>query len=88
MKAGFMPLLGLCVMLPITGHADTAWPTPEIAQIEALDVPDTVAYAMRGEVGDSGQSVGLGVACAAVLSSCESTDPVSSTGQAPVRHCP
>ena len=88
MKAGFMPLLGLCVMLPITGHADTAWPTPEITQIEALAVPDTVAYAMRGEVGDSGQSVGLGVACAAVLSSCESTDPVSSTGQAPVRHCP
>ena len=50
MKAGFVLLLGLCVMLPITGHADTTWPAPEIARIEALDVPDTVAYAMRGEV--------------------------------------
>ena len=64
MKAGFVLLLGLHVMLPITGHADTAWPTPEITRIEALDVPDTVTYVMRGEVGDSGQYVGPGVACA------------------------
>ena len=64
MKAGFVLLLGLHVMLPITGHADTKWPTPEITQIEALDVPDTVTYVMRGEVGDSGQYVGLGVVCA------------------------
>ena len=53
MKAGFVLLLGLHVMLPITGHADTKWPTPEITRIEALDVPDTVTYVMRGEVGDS-----------------------------------
>ena len=64
MKAEFVLLLGLHVMLPITGHADTTWPTPEITRIEALDVPDTVTYVMRGEVGDSGQYVGLGVVCA------------------------
>ncbi len=64
MKAGFVLLLGLHVMLPITGCADTTWPTPEITEIEALDVPGTITYVMRGEVGDSGQYVGLGVVCA------------------------
>ena len=64
MKAGFVLLLGLHVMLPVTGCADTTSPTPEITQIEALDVSGTITYAMRGEVGDSGQYVGLGVVCA------------------------
>ena len=64
MKAGFVLLLGLHVMLPITGCGDTTWPTPEITEIEALDVPGTITYVMREEVGDSGQYVGLGVVCA------------------------
>ena len=39
-------------------------PTPEISQITALDMKDTVAYAMRGALGTSGEYVGLAVLCA------------------------
>ena len=40
------------------------WPTPEISQITALNMKDTVAYAMRGALGTSGEYVGLAVLCA------------------------
>ncbi len=44
-------------------HAEPTWPTPEITQIDALDAPHAVAYAMRGELGDSGAYVGLALLC-------------------------
>ena len=48
-----------------TAHAAPPWPTPEITQIDALaERPDTVAYAMRGMLGNSGEYVGLAVQCA------------------------
>ena len=38
-------------------------PTPEIRTIDALNLPDTVAYAMRAPLGAPGAYVGLGVLC-------------------------
>ncbi len=40
------------------------YPTPEIREITALDVPDTVAYMMRSPLGNSGEYIGLAVRCA------------------------
>lgn len=57
--------LGGVLALPVPGHTAPPWPTPEIREITALDMKDTVAYAMRGALGDSGEIVGLAVLCAA-----------------------
>ena len=40
------------------------WPTPEITQLDRLEAPHTVAYAMRGALGESGEYVGLAFLCA------------------------
>lgn len=50
----------------VAASADAAppWPTPEITEMTALDIQDTVAYAMRGPLGDSGEHVGLALLCA------------------------
>jgi len=58
-------LAWLCLqaLLQAPVHADTTYPTPEITRIEAFDVPGSVVYGMRGELGDSGHYVGLGVVC-------------------------
>ena len=53
----------LSLALACTGRA-ADYPTPEIREITALDVQDTVAYMMRGPLGNSGWSVGLTVRCA------------------------
>ena len=66
-----MPRLSLCALaawLALApawpGLAAPPWPTPEITRITALGVQDTVAYAMRATLGDSGEVVGLAVLCA------------------------
>ena len=46
------------------GHAAPPHPTPEITQIEPLDHPQSVAYLMRAELGDTGVILGLTVICA------------------------
>lgn len=56
--------LGSVLALPVAGHTAPPWPTPEIREITALDRKDTVAYAMRGALGTSGEIVGLAVLCA------------------------
>ena len=43
------------------GTGAQPWPTPGITQIDSLHAPHAVAYAMRGELGSSGEAVGLGV---------------------------
>ncbi len=40
-------------------------PTPAIAAFEALDIPDTLAYVLRGRLGDLDAYVGLAVLCKA-----------------------
>lgn len=45
-------------------QAGETYPTPEIARIEALDIPNSVAWAMRAELGISGFYVGLAFVCA------------------------
>ena len=52
----------LAAALP--GLTAPPWPTPEITRITALGVKDTVAYAMRAPLGESGEVVGLAVLCA------------------------
>ena len=54
----------LAIALVRTGHPAPPWPTPEITEMTALDIQDTVAYAMRGALGTSGEVVGLAVLCA------------------------
>jgi len=54
----------LAPLLVGIGHTAPPWPTPEIREIAALGGQDTVAYAMRGPLGDSGEYVGLAVLCA------------------------
>ena len=56
-------LLCLQVLLLAPVHADTTYPTPEITRIEAFDVAGAVAWGMRGELGDTGHYVGLGLLC-------------------------
>ena len=59
-------LVGLFVLLMLTlsaAHADRVYPTPEIAHIEELAVPGSVAWGMRGELGDTGYYVGLVITC-------------------------
>lgn len=58
-------LAWLCLqaLLLAAVQADTTYSTPEITHIEVLDVPGAVAWAMRGELGDSGFYVGLSLLC-------------------------
>ena len=58
------PAALLALLLVGIGHPAPPWPTPEITEITALTIPDRVAYAMRGPLGDSGEYVGLAVLCA------------------------
>jgi len=64
-RVSVLALGGLLALLLVgTGHPAPPWPTPEIREITALGGQDTVAYAMRGPLGDSGEVVGLAVLCA------------------------
>lgn len=45
------------------GFAEDSWPTPEIASIVELGEGDELAYGMRGELGRTGQFVGLALIC-------------------------
>ena len=57
-------LAGLLTLILVwTGHTAPPWPTPEITQIEPLDIPQAVAYLMRAELGDTGIILGLTVHC-------------------------
>ena len=56
--------LGTALFAASVAQAGETWPTPAIAEIVDLEAPHTVAYAMRGELGNSGEHVGLGVICA------------------------
>ena len=62
-RASLLALVGL-VALPLAGHPAPPWPTPEIRVITALDIKGTVAYGMRGTLGNAGEVVGLAVLCA------------------------
>ena len=67
MQTSLTRTLAFCAVLatPVSaGHAGETWPTPEIADIVDLEAPHTVAYAMRGELGATGEYVGLGLICA------------------------
>lgn len=46
-----------------SSDAENRWPTPEMSRFEAIEVPGGVGYAMRAELGDTGQYVGLAVMC-------------------------
>ena len=56
--------LGAALAAAGAGQAQEAWPTPAIAEIVDLEAPHTIAYAMRGELGRSGEYLGPGVICA------------------------
>ena len=56
-------LAGALVRLASGAHAGETYTTPEIDRIENLDVAGAVAWVMRGELGDSGYHVGLGIVC-------------------------
>lgn len=58
-----LALSALLALLPLVAHGERTWPTPEVTRIESFAVPGVLAYAMRGEVGDSDQYVGLALTC-------------------------
>ena len=62
-KAATLVLSCLFGVLVGFGQAQGRWPTPEISKIEPVEVSGGVAYAMRGEVGETGEYVGLAVIC-------------------------
>lgn len=45
------------------GQAEELWPTPEIATILELGEGDELGYGMRGELGRTGQFVGMALIC-------------------------
>lgn len=55
-------VLGVCVAA-LVAEGDDRWPTPELATFEAVEVSGGLAYAMRGQLGESGEHVGLVVLC-------------------------
>lgn len=64
-RVSVLALGGLLALILVgIGHTAPPWPTPEIREITALGGQDTVAYAMRGALGDAGEYVGLAVFCA------------------------
>lgn len=66
MLASSMKSIAVGVALVAAGAAQAVetWPTSAIIEIVDLEVPHTVAYALRGELGRSGEHVGLGMICA------------------------
>ena len=44
-------------------HAGVRKPTPEISEFMKLNIPNSIAYAMRGAVDNSGTVVGLALTC-------------------------
>ena len=66
----------------LSGQAQDRWPTPELKTWEAVDVPDGVAFAMRAELGDSGEYVGMVVLCH------ETVEAGAYFGSFPGRHIP
>lgn len=64
-RGSVLALSGALALTPVCpGHPAPPYPTPEIREIAALDIKGMVAYAMRGELGNSGAYVGLAVRCA------------------------
>ena len=57
-------LLAAVLALPGAAQAGEIFSTPEIAQIDELDIPGAAAWAMRGALGNSGITVGLAAVCA------------------------
>lgn len=56
--------VALGLMLPIgIALAEDLFPTPQITTIDTFEFNGNPAYAMRGELGDSGIYVGLALAC-------------------------
>ena len=58
-----MWLNAVLVVLVAGAHADVTYTTPEIRGFEVIDMDGALAYVMRGELGGSGQYVGLGIVC-------------------------
>ena len=72
---------GLCVVA-LVAQGEDRWPTPELAAFEAVEVPDGLAYAMRGQLGESGEHIGLVVLCH------ETVEAGAYFGSFPERHIP
>ena len=74
-------MVGVCVVMWVAQGEDR-WPTPELAAFEAVEVPDGLAYAMRGQLGESGEHIGLVVLCH------ETVEAGAYFGSFPGRHIP
>lgn len=74
-------VFGVCVAV-LSAEGENRWPTPELAAFEAVEVADGLAYAMRGQVGESGEHVGLVVLCH------ETVEAGAYFGSFPGRHVP
>ena len=57
-------LLAAALALRGAVQAGQTSPTPEIVRIDALDMPGTAAWAMKGALGDGSITVGLAAVCA------------------------
>ena len=63
MRNWILSILAVQVLLITPLHAEPVYPTPEIGRIDRLEVPGAAAWAMRGELGDTGHYVGLAILC-------------------------
>lgn len=65
MQKPSMKAVVLCAALALPGavKAGEAFPTPEIARIDRLDIPGAAAWAMKGVLGNSGIAVGFAAVC-------------------------
>ena len=65
MKTSLKTVL-VAAALAVSGAAQAGetLPTPEIADIDELDIPGAAAWAMKGTLGESGVTVGLAAVCA------------------------
>lgn len=65
MHASLKTILLAAALVPAgAAQAGETFPTPEIGQIDELDIPGAAAWAMKGALGNSGITVGLAAVCA------------------------
>ena len=55
-------VLGVVVAM-LAAQQEDRWPAPGLRTFEAVEVPDGLAYALRGQLGESGEHIGLVVLC-------------------------
>lgn len=58
-----LPLAALLAAVFASSVSAATYPTPEIAKIETIDVPGSLAFAMRARLGNTNTFVGLSLLC-------------------------